>query len=109
MAADRCRAANIRGCVSGVHGRPRFRRGAAQERQATRLCGHPPLAAPEASPLKLALAMALLLAFSGVALVAAAPTASACIPYSVCALQHDLRCANATTDPVEKVECVDLH
>ena len=58
--------------------------------------------------MRLVLAMALLLAFSGVAAVAVAPTAAACTPYSVCALQHDLKCANATSDPVEKVECVDL-
>lgn len=58
--------------------------------------------------MKLALAMCLMLAFAGAALVAVAPTAGACVPYSVCALQHDLRCAQATDDPVEKVECVDL-
>ena len=58
--------------------------------------------------MRLALAMALLLALGGVAAVAVAPTASACIPYSVCALQNDLKCADATDDPVEKIECVDL-
>lgn len=55
-----------------------------------------------------ALAIALLLALTGVAAVAIAPTASACVPYSVCAVQHDLRCAQATDDAVEKVECIDL-
>lgn len=62
----------------------------------------------EVPPLKLALVMALALAFAGVAVVAVAPAAVACTPYSVCAVQQDLRCANATSDPVEKVECIDL-
>lgn len=58
--------------------------------------------------MKLALAMAVLLALGGVALVAPAPVASACVPYSVCAVQHDVRCAQAAEDPVDRVECVDL-
>lgn len=58
--------------------------------------------------MKTALAMALVLALAGVAAVAVAPTAAACTPYSVCAVQNDLKCANATDDLAEKVECVDL-
>lgn len=67
-----------------------------------------PFPVPEVHRLKLVLILALSLAFGGVVLTATAPTAAACTPYSVCALQHDLRCAQATDDPVEKVECIDL-
>lgn len=58
--------------------------------------------------MKLVLVLALALVLGGVAVAAVAPTAAACTPYSVCALQHDLRCAQGTDDPVEKVECIDL-
>lgn len=54
------------------------------------------------------LLLALVLAFTGAAAVAIAPPAAACVPYSICALQHDLRCAEATDDVAEKVACVDL-